>query len=67
MKDDFSILVPENNPDNLAQAILELIKDNKKRELFAKNGLQYVSNHYNDQLNVEKMERILIDRLHIKD
>lgn len=62
IKKEFSILVPENNPQKLAAAILELLGDKEKRKRFGKIGREYAKNHYNDRINVNRIEALLVEK-----
>jgi len=56
------ILVPERNPEALAEAIQRLLDDNELRTKLGRQARLYATEHYNAQLNVLKAEQIILDR-----
>jgi N-acetyl-alpha-D-glucosaminyl L-malate synthase BshA len=41
------ILIPQKNPDAIADAVVDLLKNTKKREQLSLNGREYVKNNFN--------------------
>jgi glycosyltransferase involved in cell wall biosynthesis len=52
------IVIPKENPDQLAQEIVHLIKNKSVREDMGKNGVQHVKEHYDWLKNAQDMERL---------
>ncbi|MGQ9707851.1 MAG: glycosyltransferase family 4 protein [bacterium] len=53
------ILVPENDPHLLAQAIIRLLTDEHLHQQLSYNARQYAITHYDNRRNVEKVEKLL--------
>jgi len=56
------LLVPERDPQALAEAIQRLLADNELRTKLGRQARLYAAEHYNAQLNVLKAEQIILDR-----
>ena len=56
------LLVPEQDPQALAEAIQRLLDDNELRTKLGRQARLYATEHYNAQLNVQKAEQIILDR-----
>lgn len=54
-----AVLVPPDNPAALAQAVIALLKDQKRRETFGQNGRHFVATKY----SWESQVRILMSRI----
>jgi L-malate glycosyltransferase len=52
------LLVPPNNPEKLAKAILALIEDNKLREEIGSNARKHVQRNYDWDIITSKIERV---------
>lgn len=55
------LLVPPENPDRLAKAIIELLKDKEKREKMGQIGRKIVEEKFDIVKNVPKIEKIYLD------
>lgn len=54
------LLVPENNPDELAKALLAIINNKQLAQKFGKYGRGYALDHFDTKKNVEKGEQWLL-------
>ena len=54
------VLVPERDPEALAEAILQLLSDESLRRKMGEAGRAYAVEHYDARKNVEKAEDQLI-------
>lgn len=62
VKDGYNgLLVPEKDPEALAQAIIKLIKDESLREKFVKNAKEYIKEKFGWNNIIEKLIKIYID------
>lgn len=52
------ILVPDNDPEVLAKAILELSRNPRKRRIFVENGFKLISTRYNFEAFIKKYEQL---------
>ncbi len=59
IKDNYNgFLVEEKNSRELAQKILELLKDRRKREEFGENGIKFIKENFNIEKESAKLEEI---------
>jgi glycosyltransferase involved in cell wall biosynthesis len=56
------ILVPERDPNALAEAILRLLADESLRRRMGEAGRTYAIEHYDARKNVQKAESIILER-----
>ncbi len=52
------LLVPPNNPSELAKAIKELVEDEEKRKRFGEEGQKFVSEHFSVEKFIEKSKKL---------
>lgn len=62
VKDGYNgLLVPEKDPDALADAIIKLIKNKDLREKFVKNAKKYIREKFSWDVIIEKLTQIYAD------
>jgi glycosyltransferase involved in cell wall biosynthesis len=59
MNDNFSVLVAEHSSEKLAKKIIDLLKDDKRRQRMGKRGLEYARENYDARKNILKVEKVL--------
>lgn len=62
VKDGYNgLLVPEKDPDALAQAIIKLVENKSIREKFVKNAKEYIKEKFGWDIIIEKLIKIYMD------
>jgi glycosyltransferase involved in cell wall biosynthesis len=55
---DIGVLTPDNNPEILAEALSQLLRDEKLAEQIGKNGRKYIERNRTWNVNVEKLSHV---------
>lgn len=54
------LVVPPENPEAMAKAILSMKQDKEKLSKWGQNGLEFVKNHFDSSMQVQRMEELFI-------
>ena len=56
------LLVPERDPQALADALLKLLHDPSLRHRLAQGGRRYAETHYSAAANIRQAEAVILER-----
>lgn len=64
LPENCGLLVPEHDPDSLAQALERIMNNESLRARLSRNGEKYIAERFDAKANVEKAEEMVMQWLH---